>query len=102
MSFAFNRSYEAAKDSDEKVIEFDIKIKPKQKLTMVKISNSCNEPPKRNEKGLFISLKENKENHGLGQKSIRRIIEKYGGTSEMYYDESEKRFETVIVFAEKE
>ena len=97
-----SNAFEAAKDSDEKVIEFDIKIRPEQRLTVIKISNSCKEPPKRNEKGLFISLKDDQQNHGLGQKSIRRIIEKYGGTSEMYYDESEKRFETVIVFAEKE
>ena len=97
-----SNAYEAAKNADEKFIELDIKIKPEQKLTVVKISNSCKEPPVRDEKGLFISRKDGKENHGLGQKSIRRIIEKYGGTSESYYNDSEKRFETVIVFSECE
>ena len=97
-----SNAYEAAKNADEKFIELDIKIKPEQKLTVVKISNSCKEPPARDEKGLFISRKDGKENHGLGQKSIRRIIEKYGGTSESYYNDAEKRFETVIVFSECE
>ena len=97
-----SNAYEAAKDSEEKLIEFDIKIKPDQNTTIVKISNSCKEPPQRDEKGLFISRKGDKEKHGLGQKSIKRIIEKYGGTSETYYDEAETRFETVIVFSERE
>ena len=97
-----SNAYEAAKDSEEKLIEFDIKIKPDQNTTIVKISNSCKEPPQRDEKGLFISRKGDKEKHGLGQKSIKRIIEKYGGTFETYYDEAETRFETVIVFSERE
>lgn len=97
-----SNAYEAAKDSEEKLIEFDIKIKPEQKTTTVKISNSCNEPPTKDERGMFISRKADKEKHGLGQKSIKRIIEKYSGTSETYYDEVERRFETVIVFSEQQ
>ena len=96
-----SNAYEAAKDSDEKLIEFDIKIKPDQKTTTVKISNSCNEPPTKDERGLYVSRKVDKEKHGLGQKSIKRIIEKYSGTSETYYFEVEKRFEMVIVFSEQ-
>lgn len=96
-----SNAYEAAKDSDEKLIEFDIKIKPDQKTTIVKISNSCNDPPTKDERGLFVSRKADKEKHGLGQKSIKRIIEKYGGTSETFYDEVEKRFEMLIVFSEQ-
>lgn len=94
-------AYEAAKDSEEKLIEFDIKIKPDQKITTVKINNSCNEPPIKDERGLFVSHKVDKDKHGLGQKSIKRIIEKYDGTSETYYDEVEKRFEMLIVFSEQ-
>lgn len=97
-----SNAYEAARTSEEKLIEMDIKIKPDQKTTTVKISNSCNEPPTKNEMGLFVSRKVDKEKHGLGQKSIKRIIEKYGGTSETYYDEVEKRFEMVIVFSEQQ
>ena len=97
-----SNAYEAAKDSEEKLIEFDINIKPEQKTTTVKISNSCNEPPTKDERGMFISRKVDKEKHGLGQKSIKRIIEKYSGTSETYYDEVERRFEIVIVFSEQQ
>lgn len=96
-----SNAYEEAKDSEEKLVEFDIKIKPDQKTTTVKIINSCNEPPIKDERGLFVSRKEDKEKHGLGQKSIKRIIEKYGGTSDTYYDKNEKRFEMVIVFSEQ-
>lgn len=92
---------EAAKESEEKTVELDIKIRPEQRLTVVKISNSCDFKPQRGKNGELTTRKPDKENHGLGQKSIRRITEKYGGKSETYYDEAEKRFETVIVFSEK-
>lgn len=94
-----SNAFEAAKDSEEKLIELYIKIKPDQKTTSIKISNSCKGPPVKNERGLFVSHKEDKEKHGLGQKSIKRIIKKYGGTSETYYDDDEKRFEMLIVFS---
>lgn len=94
-----SNAYEAAKDSEEKLIELYIKIKPDQNTTSIKISNSCKAPPVKNERGLFVSHKEDKEKHGLGQKSIKRIIKKYGGTSETYYDDDEKRFEMLIVFS---
>ncbi len=89
---------EAAKGSKEKLVELDIRIRPEQKLTVVRVGNSCDEPPKKSENGLFLSRKQDGGNHGLGQKSIRRIVEKYGGSAETYYDEGERRFETVMVF----
>lgn len=97
-----SNAYEAAKDSEEKLIELYIKIKPNQKTTSIKISNSCKEPPVKDERGLFVSHKNDKEKHGLGQKSIKRIIKKYGGTSATYYDEVKKRFEMLIVFSERQ
>lgn len=97
-----SNALEAAKDSEEKLIELCIKIKPNQKTTSIKISNSCKEPPLKDESGMFVSHKSDKEKHGIGQKSIKRIVKKYGGTLETYYDETEKRFETLIVFCNQQ
>lgn len=92
-----SNAFEAARDSCDKIIELDIKIKPTQKTTIIQIINSCRSEPKRNDDGLFISRKDDKDNHGLGQKSVARIVEKYGGRAESYYDDEKKQFEWVIV-----
>lgn len=93
-----SNAFEAARVSDDKIIELDIIIKPTQKTTIIHIINSCQDEPKRNNDGFFISWKDNKDNHGLGQKSIARIVKKYNGTAENYYDDDKKQFEWVIVF----
>ncbi len=92
-----SNAFDAAKASEEKIIELDIKVKPTQKTTIIKIINSCRDRPKKTAEGLFISHKKDKEKHGLGQKSIARIVKKYGGTAESYYDDDKKQFEWVIV-----
>ncbi|WP_420324054.1 GHKL domain-containing protein [Mediterraneibacter faecis] len=40
---------------------------------------------------------EDVQNHGLGLKSVSRIISNYNGTIKMYYDSSQKVFHTIIL-----
>ena len=84
-----------------KFIEIDIQIKPVQKMTIIRIVNSCDTKPNKANNGLFISNKKNKEQHGIGQRSIARIVKKYNGTAENYYDENQKQFDWIIVFPMK-
>lgn len=93
-----SNAFEAARFSEDKIIELDIIIKPTQKTTIIHIINSCQDEPKRNNDGLFISRKDDKDNHGLGQKSIARIVKKYKGQADNYYNNKKKQFELVIVF----
>ena len=93
-----SNAFEAARLSEDKIIELDIIIKPIQKTTIIHIINSCQDEPKRNNGGLFISWKDDKGNHGLGQKSIARIVKKYKGQADNYYNNKKKQFEWVIVF----
>ena len=44
----------------------------------ISVSNPSAEAPKKIA-GVFISTKKDKENHGLGLKSIRRTVDKHGG-----------------------
>ncbi|MBQ8623387.1 MAG: GHKL domain-containing protein [Oscillospiraceae bacterium] len=90
-------AFESAVISDEKIIEIDIQIKPVQKMTIIRITNSCDLKPTKTNDGLFISSKTNKGQHGIGQKSIARIVKKYNGTAQSYYDENKKQFEWVII-----
>lgn len=96
-----SNALESASNSEEKFIEIDIQIKPVQKTTIVRIVNSCDSKPKKSSDGLFISNKEDKEYHGVGQKSIARIVKKYNGTAENYYDDNKKQFDWIIVFPMK-
>lgn len=96
-----SNAFESAANSDEKFIEIDIQIKPVQKTTIIRIVNSCDIKPIKSSEGLFISNKKDNKHHGIGQKSIARIVKKYNGTSESYYDELKKQFDWVIVLPMK-
>ncbi len=96
-----SNAFDSAVKSTKKFIEIDIQIKPVQKTTIIRIVNSCDSKPKKSSDGLLISNKHNKEYHGVGQKSIARIVKKYNGTAENYYDENKKQFDWIIVFPMK-
>lgn len=96
-----SNAFDSAVKSTKKFIEIDIQIKPVQKTTIIRIVNSCDLKPKKSSDGLFISNKEDKEYHGVGQKSIARIVKKYNGTAENYYDENKKQFDWIIVLPMK-
>lgn len=96
-----SNAFEAAKESEEKVIELDVQFKPTQKMTIIRIMNSCQEPPQKDDDGLLITNKKDKEKHGYGQKSIVRIVNKYNGQANNYYDDEQKLFDWVIVLRQK-
>ena len=48
-----------------------------------------------------MTSKKDKEKHGYGQKSIVRIVNKYNGHADNYYDEETKLFDWVIVLRKK-
>ena len=96
-----SNAFDSAVKSTKKFIEIDIQIKPVQKTTIIRIVNSCDSKPKKSSDGLLISNKEDKEYHGVGQKSIARIVKKYNGTAENYYDENKKQFDWIIVMPMK-
>ena len=97
-----SNAYEAAKESEVKVIELNIELKPTQKMSVIRVMNSCDEKPEKTGEGLLISKKKDKDSHGLGQKSIARIVEKYKGQADNYYDDEKKQFDWVIVLPEKQ
>ena len=96
-----SNAFESAVKSADKFIEIDIQIKPVQKKTIIRIVNSCDTKPIKSSEGLFISSKKNDEHHGIGQKSIARIVKKYSGTAESYFDETKKQFDWIIVMPMK-
>lgn len=93
-------AYEAAVNSSDKRIDLFVENKNEHYL-IVKVKNSCDTPPK--QKGnIFISSKSNKNYHGIGIKSIKRIAQKYDGSSDFEYDTKNKTFCSVIMLKSNE
>ena len=64
-------------------------------IVIIKISNSCGRKPKYID-GTLVSSKSTSGMHGIGTRSIKRVVEKYNGNLEMKYDNDTKTFTSVI------
>ena len=64
----------------------------------VSLTNFCDSEPFKDSVGNFLTRKLNKEWHGMGQKSIKRAVKKYGGTLEHRYSKEIHLFHTSILF----
>lgn len=91
-----SNSIEAAKQSENKFINFSINIRNTNFL-VINISNSSNKEPLQIN-GHIVSSKTNTAMHGIGLKSIKRIVKKYDGIMTMDYNDQEKIFTTIITF----
>lgn len=65
--------------------------------TIISCMNSCRTAPVSSGSNLFLSQKPQPNRHGIGMRSIKKIVRKYNGTLETYYQETEKIFHTIIV-----
>ena len=93
-----SNAFEAAELSHEKYIEFSITCNSAQSAMIVSVINSCDTAPESNEAGNFATKKKDRMMHGIGLKSIDRIISKHNGISSMYYDKINRRFHHIIHF----
>lgn len=87
---------ESARQTLEKFINFSIDIR-NTNFVVITLSNSSNKKPLM-KNGKIISSKNDSTMHGIGTKSIKRVIKKYDGIINMNYLEKEKTFKTTITF----
>lgn len=87
-------AYEAAVNSEKKFVKIEADYR-NENYIFIKITNSADNVP-RFENGLPITTKETKNHHGIGTKSIYRIVKKYNGNLEYNYIESDKIFITSV------
>lgn len=92
-----SNAIEAASTSQEKCIELSVASHIEQSIVLVSIVNSCDNAPVPNALGGFCTTKQSGI-HGVGLRSIERIVCKYNGISTMYYDRDERRFHHIIQF----
>ncbi|MBQ3543924.1 MAG: GHKL domain-containing protein [Lachnospiraceae bacterium] len=90
-------SIEACEDIPDSVIELNISLKENTNLSIINIVNTRANAPKFNKSGIPVTTKSNRLRHGIGLKSIERVIKKYNGNIKMYYDEKCMNFHTIII-----
>jgi sensor histidine kinase YesM len=93
-----SNAMEAAEGSLDRVIDLAVTRNPEQAIVVISVVNSCDQPPVPDEQGGFRTRKKNIALHGVGLKSINRIVRRYHGVSTMYYDSVNLRFHHVIQF----
>ena len=63
---------------------------------LITLVNACDTPPETDGSGALVTGKSDKNSHGIGMKSIARVVKKYGGVSDFYYNPDERQFHMVI------
>lgn len=95
-----DNAMEAASKIPESYIELSVTYNEKASLTMLTMINSCRKNPFSKQTGKLISDKAGSMRHGYGMKSIRRIVDKYNGDMQVYYEERSTAFHTIITLKE--
>lgn len=85
---------ESALLTDDKFIDFSI-CKRNSNFLIIKVSNSCDRKPKYIN-NILVSSKNTSGMHGIGTRSIKRVVEKYNGNLEMKYDSNTNTFTSTI------
>ena len=65
---------------------------------VISLVNDCDTPPKTDGFGRLITKKQDTQAHGVGLKSIDRVVRRYNGIQTVYYDDQSHQFHYVIHF----
>ncbi len=91
-----DNALEASAGLPKAFIEMQMEARANTPFVTLTVRNSCLENPFSSDNQL-ITHKSNKQRHGLGIKSIQKVVKQYGGEMGMYYDEKEQTFHTNIL-----
>ena len=92
-----DNAFESASLQENSFIDLHISRKEGTPFTLLTLINSCRVNPFSKNDHTLHTRKENKMHHGYGIKSITRIVEKYHGEIQMYYDEESNTFHTILM-----
>lgn len=87
---------EAARGGPSPYLELRVEPRSGDSLAAALV-NTCAQPPKSDGRGGFLSRKPRDGQHGLGLRSVRGTLEKYGGSLRQYYEEEAGLFHTVVL-----
>ena len=90
-----DNAVEAAKGAGDAFIELDMKRNDASKPVLITIINACENDPFKNNP-MLQTTKTDRKSHGYGLKSINRIVKKYNGDINMYFNPDDNTFHTII------
>ena len=92
-----DNAMEASVSCSKKEIHLRIASREPSEAIQIILVNSCETEPAKSPNGTYLSGKADAKRHGFGLQSIRRVIEKYHGDFQSYYDEESREFHTIIL-----
>lgn len=92
-----SNAVEGAEDSSGRTIELRVTGSEAQGV-VISIVNDCDIAPKKDTQGRLVTRKGDPQAHGVGLKSIERILHRYNGIQTVYYDKATHQFHHVIQF----
>lgn len=92
---------EAAQQTKEPFVEISTSKRENTPFILITLVNSCLTNPFVRRTNQLITSKADKQRHGFGIKSIRKIVQKYDGDIQMYYSSNSLTFHTVITLRKK-
>ena len=98
-----DNAVEAAEIIPNSYIELNAVKRPNTPFVVITAINSCRKSPfSPSDKTLLRTHKKDSAQHGFGIKSIKRVVNKYHGDIQMYYNEESATFHTIITLRKEE
>ena len=91
-----DNAIEAAGHNPDSFIDISVCKREKTPFIVITVINSSRKNPFEEQNSKLTTTKSNKHKHGFGIKSIRKIVAKYHGNMQMYYNQESLTFHTVI------
>ncbi|MDE6364725.1 MAG: GHKL domain-containing protein [Lachnospiraceae bacterium] len=81
-------------------IELNVEYRNNGNYAVITMVNSCIESPCLSKTGQLLSTKKDRHRHGYGMRSIRKVISTYRGKIQMYYNQENNTFHTIIMLTD--
>lgn len=91
-----DNAMEAAGHTPDSFIEISVCKREKTPFIIITMINSSRKNPFNEPDGRLATTKSNRHKHGFGIKSIQKIVARYHGDMQMYYNQESLTFHTVI------
>ena len=92
-----DNALESASKTDNALIELNVHRKEHTPFAVITMINSCRTDPFTAHTHQLLTSKKDSSQHGFGLKSVRRIVERYNGSMNVYYSEKDLLFHTIIM-----
>lgn len=92
-----SNAVEATKTAVHSEINLSIAVRQPQKVFVLSLTNTCYTPPVKGENGEYVTQKADSAHHGIGLKSVQRVIKKYHGVMQQSYSPDDQVFHTTLM-----